>query len=399
MTKAVVRQLAVWASRLSIFLLPPALRHWGVAMQYEVEAINKAERALLFAIGCLGFALRQAVVFHVRRLFPDTDTLSRREALSMTWNTEIFQHPKKMAGLCAILATGLGLFYMHIGGAPARYLAMNAGALILGFVIVGMMALCARSVRPSAGAIALMLAGILLVTSLFGVGVHGATRWIGLGGLFVQTSLLIMPVMVLCFARVRDVLSTMGMVVAALAMALQPDRAMSGALAVGVLVLAFLKPERNVMIAMGAALCGFIAAMVQADHGPAMPFVDQIFFSAFDIHPLAGMAVLAGAALMIVPALVGYVYQRSQRETYAVFGATWFVIVIAAALGNYPTPLVGYGGSAIIGYLLCLPGLPKRSSLHALDRQDAATRPNPPEVKNLFVGRGNSFVEEPAFGN
>jgi hypothetical protein len=41
MTKAVVRQLAVWVSRLSIFLLPPALRHWGVAMQYEVEAINK----------------------------------------------------------------------------------------------------------------------------------------------------------------------------------------------------------------------------------------------------------------------------------------------------------------------------------------------------------------------
>jgi cell division protein FtsW (lipid II flippase) len=27
-------------------------------------------------------------------------------------------------------------------------------------------------------------------------------------------------------------------------------------------------------------------------------------------------------------------------------------VIAAAAIGNYPTPLVGYGGSAILGYLL-----------------------------------------------
>lgn len=38
---------------------------------------------------------------------------------------------------------------------------------------------------------------------------------------------------------------------------------------------------------------------------------------------------------------------------------------MAAALGNYPTPIVGYGGSAIIGYVLSLLALPKRAGAHA----------------------------------
>ena len=33
-----------------------------------------------------------------------------------------------------------------------------------------------------------------------------------------------------------------------------------------------------------------------------------------------------------------------------VFGGVWCTALAAAALGNYPTPLVGYGGSAILGY-------------------------------------------------
>jgi hypothetical protein len=42
-----------------------------------------------------------------------------------------------------------------------------------------------------------------------------------------------------------------------------------------------------------------------------------------------------------------------------VFGTIWFSAVAAAALGNYPTPLVGYGGSAIVGYLFSVAMLPR----------------------------------------
>jgi hypothetical protein len=365
------------------------MRQWGFAIQYEVEAIESADRAIMFALGCLRFALHQALIFHVLRplqLIADSGVYPGQEAIIMNIRNALFQHPRRMTGLCAVVATGLGLVYMHVAGAPAAYLAMNVSALVIGFLLAGIAALGARAVQLSAGAISLIFAALLLLTSLFGMSASGATRWIAVGGLAVQLSLLIVPVMTICFARSRDLLSTLGIAIASLALALQPDRGMSGALAAGMVVLTMMRPERNTMIAAGAAISGFVASMLQADILPATPYVDQILYSSFDVHPLAGMAVLAGVVLMILPSIIGGLYDADHRETYAVFGMVWLAVVVAAALGNYPTPLVGYGGSAIIGYVVSLLGLPQRTDLDALDRQEVDTSGSAPEPHGLHMG-------------
>jgi hypothetical protein len=46
-------------------------------------------------------------------------------------------------------------------------------------------------------------------------------------------------------------------------------------------------------------------------------------------------------------------------------------MVGAAALGNYPTPLVGYGGSAILGYALSLSVMPSTVGSAAAVREPA----------------------------
>ena len=305
----------------------------------------------------------------------------------MNLRNELYERPRRMTAICAITATGLGLAYMGAAGAPLRYLAMNISALMLGFVSVGIVALCARHPRLTIGVTSLALGSTLLLTSLFGATVDGASRWIAVGGLFVQSSLLFLPVMAICFVRAQDRLSTIGIVVASLALAIQPDRAMSGALAAGIAVLALMRPNSKVIMALVASVGGFLVTLLRADTLPAAPYVDQILYSSFDVHPLAGIAVLSGAALMIVPAVVGYHCDDDHREVYAVFGAIWLTIIIAAALGNYPTPVVGYGGSAIVGYVVSLLGLPKRASAYALDRHSAGPRTNNDEYQHdLCVG-------------
>jgi hypothetical protein len=112
-----------------------------------------------------------------------------------------------------------------------------------------------------------------------------------------------------------------------------------------------------------------------------MPFVDQIFYSSFAVHPMAGLAVLAGAALMLVPPVMGLVRDPSHRPEHAVFGAVWLVVILAAAVGYYPTPLVGYGGSAILGYLISLLGLPPRAALASGSREADAVQHNPGEQR------------------
>ena len=89
----------------------------------------------------------------------------------------------------------------------------------------------------------------------------------------------------------------------------------------------------------------------------AQPFVEGVLNSAFQVHPLAGLAVWAGVAVLILPAVAGAIFRPEDRARYATFGAVWLAIIAAAVVGNYPTPLVGYGASSILGYALSLGAL------------------------------------------
>jgi hypothetical protein len=340
-----MRRLALLLVDAAAALLPAALKPWGRAMRHEVAAIERGSAAFLFALGCLGVALRAAAF----------DAPGDRRTMNMT------DQPRRLTAICAIAATGLGMAYMAAGGAPLRYFVINAGALALAFATLAAAAPLIRSARISAGGVNLMLGAVLLLLTLFGLRVDGATRWISLAGLSIQPSLIVLPMLAIGFARSRDALSLAGIGLAALALALQPDRAMSGALAAGMAALMLVRPEREVLIALTAAAGGFAATLLQADSQGAMPFVDQILYTSFAVHPLAGLAVLLGSILLIVPAAVGCLTDSAHRETHATSGALWFAAIAAAAIGNYPTPLVGYGGSAIIGYMLCLLVLPRRT--------------------------------------
>jgi hypothetical protein len=363
------RVLAQTIVRLAAIILPARLRGWGRAMMVELAAIERPGAALAFALGCLAAALRQAVPANPLR----PDQLLEGPSV-MRQASDLLSHPRRLAAFCAIGATGLGLASMAAAGAPTSYLAVNAAALAIGLLAVGALTEARRLWRIPGGAVGVALACLVLLTGLFGVSAEGATRWVSAGGILLQPALFLVPIIGLGFARARDAASLLAVLIAALALALQPDRAMAGALAAGMAALALARPERTVLAALGATLAGLAAALARADASPAVPFVDQVFYSSFAVHPLAGLAVLAGAALMLVPAVAGFVRDPDHRPIYAVFGAVWLGVILAAALGNFPTPLVGYSGSAILGYLLSLLGLPPRALVMNAGRAGAAAR-------------------------
>ena len=91
---------------------------------------------------------------------------------------------------------------------------------------------------------------------------------------------------------------------------------------------------------------------MRSDHVPPVPFVENVVQSAFKFDPLAGVATVAALAVMMIPAAIGIVIERDDVAAFAVFGATWLAVIAFAIAGNYPTPLVGYGASGIVGYCL-----------------------------------------------
>jgi hypothetical protein len=355
--------LAETVVRLAAAVLPAHLRDWARAMVIEVAAIERPGAALAFALGCLAGAVREAASSH---LPPNRDL---EGTPGMDHGSNLLSRPRRLAALCAIGATSLGLAYMGAAGAPLSCLAVNAAAVAIGLLALGVLAEASRLWRIAGAAAGVALACLVLLTSLFGISADGATRWISAGGIPLQPSLILVPVIVLGFARTRNAAWLLAVLITALGLALQPDRAMAGALAAGMTALVLARREPTVLVALCAGLASFMATLIRPDTSAASPFVDQIFYSSFAIHPLAGLAVLAGAVVMLVPAIAGFLSDSGHREAYAVFGAVWLAVILAAALGNYPTPLVGYSGSAILGYLISLLGLPPRAASRTVARE------------------------------
>jgi hypothetical protein len=267
--------------------------------------------------------------------------------------------PRGLAVLCAAIAMLLGFVHMVAGGAPLRYLAINAAAFAIGSAVLVAMGGKPLETR-SAEFVAIAGAGVLLTVSLFGASVDGVARWVRVGGMLLQPGLILTPLLALAFARQRNVVSAVGIAVAALALALAPDRAMAGALAAGLLAVAVARRGPLDWAALSFALAAWAITMLRADPLPAAPFVERILWTAFAVHPAAGLAVWGGALLLLVPALTGYRRRLHPRLSFAVFGSIWLAVLLAAGLGNYPTPVMGYGSSAILGYLLAIIALPPR---------------------------------------
>ncbi len=348
-------------------LLPRHMSSWSRAMAHELVEIPDDHAALLFAAGCLRAAVSIAAAERLGALraflFPPPPP--PRSPMAMK---RISPQPRLLGLICGSAAVGMGIAYMEAAGAPPRYLLVNLMALVLGGTAWLALGRTWNSRLSGAGPAVLALSVALLLTALFGASADGVSRWVYLGPLALQVSLVVLPVMAVLYARRPDSAGTAGMVVAALALALQPDRAMAAVLAVSLLAVAFEARSRLSILAATASILAFGWTLILPDSLPASAFADRILYTAFDVHPLAGAAVVAGSALLLAPALLAARGGGADRAAFLAFGGCWAAVVAAAALGNYPTPLVGYGGSAVLGYLLSaalLPGLVRETAAGA----------------------------------
>lgn len=264
-----------------------------------------------------------------------------------------------LALLCAVVATGMGLIYLDLAGAPVQMLTMNLAALVAGLIIVGSFLGREPISRPTAGILAVLIGAALLVVALVGDEASGVRRWVAVGPLVLQPSLILLPLLIVGFARFRTMLTAGGVMLAAIAVASQPDRAMAGALVASLAAVSLVARDRMSVACLVVATAGFAATLMTPDVVPPTLFVDRVFRTAFSTNAVAGLAVWTGAVVLLLPGAVGTVLGRTHRAAFAGFGGCWAAIVVAAILGDYPTPLVGYSGSAIFGYILATLGLPR----------------------------------------
>ncbi|GAB5487787.1 MAG: hypothetical protein Pars2KO_13570 [Parasphingorhabdus sp.] len=256
------------------------------------------------------------------------------------------------AMICGLVAGVIGLIYLGNAGAPMTMILVNGLTLTIGLLLALVLRVTLRLEPKTLTAIALGSTLLLLGTALVGHGIEGANRWLPIGPYVLQPSLILLPIVAICYAHRSNLWNSLAVIGSVAAMAIQPDRAMAGMLLACTLLLSFAKPSNGRFTVSLFCAVTFVVTMMIPDNLTAVPFVDHILWTAFDINLVIGMSLWAGCLLLLAPVLL--VSRENRQSVHWVFGAGWLAVMASAAFGAYPTPIVGFGASAILGYFLSL---------------------------------------------
>lgn len=319
-------------------LTPDHRKKWAQAMRAEISSLENDREAAIFALGCLIACCR----FHLElKISPEkgwSDIMKDR----FTFSTFI-------AGSMACL---IGLTYLFVSGAPLTMMTVNGAAMLIGVSLAIAVKLSVRITDSFVTVTAVIGALGLFGTAMFGYAIEDARRWLLVGPFFVQTSFILLPLIALSFARIQSFWTTLAVFIAGSAMAIQPDRAMAAMLFMAVAVVCWMRPSRWTFSAVLFCAVGFAATLFLLDRLPAVPFVDHVLWTAFDINIMTGLLLWIGCIALVCPIL--FIPKTERTVIHYTFAACWLALIAASAMGAYPTPIVGYGASAIIGYFLSL---------------------------------------------
>lgn len=245
--------------------------------------------------------------------------------------------------LALALPTLGGLVYLWAFDAPARLIAVNAGALVaaLAWIIAGRLPSSLRARLTITGAAALMLFLPLLV----GPEAGGMRRWLVAGPVLLHSGALLLPLIV-AFAARDPRSGPVLLALASAALALQPDAAALAGLAAASLMLAAV--HRSPGFASVAAAAAVLAALT-FNAGTLEP---QLFAEGVLAHVAASSTIAAAAlaATLFVAPLILLPFREEGRPVAVLLAALGAMAVIAP----FPFPLIGYGASPILGFGLAL---------------------------------------------
>lgn len=251
------------------------------------------------------------------------------------------------AGLPLMLPALAGIAYLVAAGAPGSFAIVNAGALAVGLALIALVRFPASS--RARIVVFLALCSFLALPLAFGPWIDSISRWIAVGGFTLHTGFLAAPLLVRIAAG--EIGSGPWFLLAAILLAFaQPDFATCLALSCGALTIA-ISNRNGTMLAV--TVLGFAASIGASFAAPLPPqtFVERILPELWVSSSLAASALalslIAGAGVLLATARIAL------PQRLALLGCmTGFVI--AAFLGDYPYPLIGYGAASLLGFAIAL---------------------------------------------
>ena len=220
--------------------------------------------------------------------------------------------------LCAVPAVGIGSLVMHLQGVAPLIYGQNIAALVLGGIVSILCLSEPRRLNPRGSRYLLFLSLCGLCCSFAFSGTGGVHRWIEIGPLSLNVAFIFLPIAL-----------------------------------IAVTPMVFLRGQFRKPWAVGFVLLLLltILAWIKSDSLEPVDYVEGILGMARDCGQFYWLAGVVSLLVLFVPFAIGAAKQ--ERRAFCVGGAMFYLgALLSSAIGAYPVPVMGYGVSPIIGYLI-----------------------------------------------
>lgn len=263
--------------------------------------------------------------------------------------------------LAPLPALTIGLLVMARDGLPPGIWLGNLVAALVGVLVVVFAGRPQTSTEPTFHRVRWLAAGsvVVLGATLIAPGVEDVHRWLPLGPLQLHVGAVVLP-LVLVFLGDLGLSWSVGLSVPTLiVLALQPDAAQAVAFAAGWSTLTVLGRHRKVAGPIVVVTLLAVVSALRPDPLQPIPHVEGIVGLATEQGPVWGVVGLFSLCLLPLGFLPGL--NRRIGWALAVYmGCT----LLAAWIGPFPVPILGYGMSPILGYYLAVAAVRRTPSRH-----------------------------------
>jgi cell division protein FtsW (lipid II flippase) len=279
----------------------------------------------------------------------------------MTLETQLEnRRPVRLPYLLApVPALAVGVLIMRMSDVPAGVWGQNLAAWVVGTLLcLGLWRTRSSSGRGRWIDFAAVLTLAALAATLLAPDVDGVHRWLPLGPVRLHAAAVLLPLLLVAMQGLSQArgwwISTGVAVGVALVLLLQPDAAQATAFAAGCLVLLLPSAGRDPLRLACVLALPVLAALtwLRSDPLAPVPHVEGIVGLAAGLG--AVWAVAAVVSLLVLP-LPFFLAGRGAGKHAGLALAVYITITLLAPfVGSFPVPVMGYGVSPILGYLVGL---------------------------------------------
>jgi len=266
-----------------------------------------------------------------------------------------------MIGVAPACIMGVCIMVLH--SAPWSMPLTNLAATFLGFITVGFgssVLVLLGSQRPAATAIMVF---ICMAATMASSGIDGVHRWLALGPIRLHPAAIGAPLLLFTVVNLWQRQKTwFAISILATSFAIhvaQPDAGQATALAAATMALVAFSDKRYFarLVMVIGSLLGATWAWLRPDPLLPVSMVEDIVPRAFAMSVWLGVG--ATVALAMLPAAAIWHARRAQTNGLGcVYGhaltAYFLANLVVVFIGEFPTPVLGYGASPIWGAILGL---------------------------------------------